>query len=143
MDATGARRGAAGTAGTLPLIRRARQRGSALAEFVVVLPIIIGLLMSAVLLGRGLATKTAVMAAARVAAREYAISESTGRARDVAEEELRAAGFDPSRMSLQISNTGWVTVTVSYRLRLPTAGSTLPGVPGEWVIPGRAVFRAG
>ncbi|MFO7171896.1 MAG: pilus assembly protein [Bacillota bacterium] len=143
--------GPARAAGTLPVARGAcgqpfwwrEDRGSAFAELVLTLPILVGLLMAILVLSQGLATKMAVMSAARLAARQYAITGSRAMADSVARQEMEDAGFDPGRIKVDIEPKEFVTVTVTYRLPLPFAGSTLLRLPDEWEIPGRAMFRRG
>lgn len=108
------------------------------------LPIVVGILFGVVILGQGLATKMAVMAAARSAAREYAVTGNGARALMVAQQEMADAGFVTSagNPAIEVTPGALVTVTVAYRLHLPFAGSALPGVPSGWTIPGRAVFRS-
>ncbi|MCG0239605.1 MAG: pilus assembly protein [Firmicutes bacterium] len=143
--------GPARAAGTLPVVpgafgqpfRWQENRGSAFAELVLTLPLLVGLLMAILLLSQALATKMAVMSAARLAARQYAVTGNATAAEAVAREEMKDAGFDPSRVQVQVSGQEFLTVTVTYRLPLPFAGSTLPGLSSEWAIPGRAMFRQG
>lgn len=127
----------------------ADERGAALAEAVVVLPIIIALIFAAFALAWGLTAKSVVQGAARDAAREYAITGSAAQATSMALDTVRLGGFRASggnpNVSLQPRTParGYVTADVLYKLDLPFGGGSgvLQGAPRMLNIAGSAVFR--
>lgn len=96
---------------------RRKKRGQALLEAVVILPIMVFLLLATVQVVVLLNTKVAVTAAAREAARAYAVYQDAGRARAAAEQNLRDAviGYTGEKPEVSISiSGGYVKVTVTY-----------------------------
>lgn len=124
---------------------RARERGAAAVEMVLVAPVLIVLLATVVGAGRIVSTKSAVLDVAREAAR--AASEAPDQASAIAIGQQRAdevaaeLGLDPSRLQLtQIPGSfdrgASYIVAVQYRVQL----GDLPGMgflPGSFLISAR------
>ena len=100
------------------------QRGQAMAEMAVVLPILVFLLLGILTTGIAINSKIAVSGAAREAARNYAINQSDSLARDTAETFLRgsvaASGAEFSSHFDKLADVtigvqgDYVTVQVTY-----------------------------
>ncbi|MCG0239604.1 MAG: pilus assembly protein [Firmicutes bacterium] len=136
------------------------QRGSAVAETAIALPLAIGLVFATFAVAWAATAKAVVMAAARDAARVYAahtwddprygaqgrgraVAEATARAQDA----LRLAGFNPGSLQVTLRHGApgpeYVTAEVTYLLNLPFGGAAgiLRGVSPTWNLTGRAVAR--
>lgn len=124
-------------------------RGAALAEAVVALPVIIALIFAAFAMAWGLTAKAVVQGAARDAAREYAVTGSAAQATTLAREVVQLGGFRATGGNPAVTITprsparGYVTAEVRYNLDLPFGGGSgvLQGAPRTLAISGTAVFR--
>lgn len=106
------------------------ERGSAVVEFALLMPILLVLLLALVQVGVIAHDRLLLSQAARAGAREAAITESESSIRDAA---IRAApGLDPERLELDVAREGGrgspVTVSVSYEV--PVAA-----VLAGWLLP--------
>ncbi|MEX2555570.1 MAG: TadE family protein [Actinomycetota bacterium] len=121
-----------------------KEDGTAAVELVLVAPALILLLAVIVGSGRVVSTKSAVLSAAREAARAAAEAPDVGTARSVALARARevASGFglDPARLSVQQTGSfdrgSAYEVRVSYRVQL----SDLPAfgiLPGSFAVTAR------
>ena len=95
---------------------RRKRRGQALVEAAMILPILTFLLLATVSLVVMLNTKIAVTSAAREAARAYAVYQDTGRARQVADQNLKdtVMGYEGGAQVNVSPSGGYVTVKVTY-----------------------------
>jgi Flp pilus assembly protein TadG len=106
------------------------QRGSAVVEFALLLPILLMLLLALVQVGVLARDRLLLAQAARAGAREAAIQESEPAIRDAA--LAAGAGLDPTRLRLEIQRVGerGDPVTVSLGYDVPVAG-----VLAGWLLP--------
>lgn len=122
---------------------RTGQRGGAVAEFVLVMPLLMLLIFGMFVVGTAVTAKGIVQGAARDAAHEFAVTGSYASAANTARDVLRLGGLDGivATVSIQenVPASGLVTVTVQHPYRTLLGGTgvlerTLP-------LTGRAVFR--
>jgi Flp pilus assembly protein TadG len=109
---------------------RGSERGSAVVEFALLLPILLLVLLALVQIGVLARDRLALAQAARAGAREAAITDSEP---DVlAAATAAGAGLDPDRVRLTITRAGMrgLPVTVSISYDVPVA-ATLAG----WLLP--------
>jgi Flp pilus assembly protein TadG len=110
--------------------RSDRERGSAVVEFALVLPIVLIVLLAVVQVGALARDRLLLAQAARAGARQAAIDASDASAEDA----VRAAAdaLDPTRLSVVVSRTGVrgspVSVHVTYQ-------ETVAGVLAGWLFP--------
>ncbi|HZD17133.1 MAG TPA: TadE family protein [Actinomycetota bacterium] len=122
------------------MLRRSRadQRGAAVLEFALVLPIVFVILVAVVQIGVIARDRLVLAQAARAGAREAAIQDSA----EAVEGAARAggAGLDPTRLRIEITRTGprGSPVTVSLDYEVPVAG-----VLAGWLLPTSVTLRAG
>jgi Flp pilus assembly protein TadG len=109
---------------------RPKERGSASVEFVAVLPLALIALLLVVQVALVVAEQLVIQHAAREGAREAAVWNDDGRARDAT---LRTGNLDSDRATIDVSPSDRevgtpVTVTVRYRVPLvvPYVGRFLP-----------------
>ena len=102
-----------------------RERGVALLEFALVLPLLVSILVAALLLARVLWSHQVVWALAGEAARAGALGASAAdadqRARDRAGQMADDASLDPGRLTVEVDTSrfgrgGWVSVSASYQV---------------------------
>lgn len=100
------------------------QRGTALIEFALVLPMLIVLTFLVVDFGRAFMVKNMLTQAAREGARQLAVLNSQDQARTTTKSVSKAAGLDSSRVTVTFATpaTSQVQVTVS--------------APFQWLYPG-------
>jgi Flp pilus assembly protein TadG len=106
------------------------ERGSAVVEFALLLPILLLVLLALVQVGVIAHDRLLLSQASRAGAREAAITDSDSAIRDAA---LRAApGLDPARLELAVARTGerGSPVTVSVHYDVPIAA-----VLAGWLLP--------
>jgi Flp pilus assembly protein TadG len=120
----------------------AGERGSAVVELALLLPVLFLVLLAAVQVGLLARDRLLVQEAARAGARAASVSLQDADARAAA---LRAApGLDPERLEVAVAREGGqgtvVTVEVAYRARIagPIAGWLLPA---EVTLEGAAAMR--
>jgi Flp pilus assembly protein TadG len=102
----------------------AGQRGAALIEFALVLPMLIVLTFLVVDFGRAFMVKNMLTQAAREGARQMAVLDSQDQARTATKTVARAAGLDSSLVNVTVTQpaTDHVQVTVT--------------APFQWLYPG-------
>jgi Flp pilus assembly protein TadG len=108
----------------------AGERGSAVLEFALLLPILLVLLLALVQVGALARDRLLLAQASRAAARQAAIAESES---DIVEAATGAApGLDPARLRLTVSRTGprGSPVTVALGYEVPVAA-----VLSGWLLP--------
>ncbi len=120
-----------------------RERGQALIEMALVLPLLIFLMMGMATFGIAINSKIAVSGAAREAAREYAVSKDAGKMRNRAEEFLKGsitasdsefvACFNKAADVTHSIDGNYVTVRVTYHqpVYVPGLFLLLGGSSGE------------
>jgi Flp pilus assembly protein TadG len=123
-----------------------RREGQALLEFALVLPLLVGILISALLLARVLWSHQVVWALAGEAARAGALGTSAAdadqRARNRAGQMAEDASLDPGRLTLGVDTRhfgrgGWVLVSASYHvLQLAPIGPL--AAADTWVVDAEA-----
>jgi len=102
----------------------AGQRGTALIEFALVLPMLVVLTFLVVDFGRAFMVKNMVTQAAREGARQMAVVGSQDQAQTMAKTVADAAGLDSSQVSVTITVPGTDQVQVSV------------SAPFQWLYPG-------
>ena len=117
-------------------LRATDERGSSTVEFALVLPIVLLVMLAILQLGLILRDQLVVTDAARVAAREAAVSADDGSVRTAAER----TGLRSDALTVSIARSGGrgspVTVDLTYRVE--------PAIPAvAWLLPGDVVLRAG
>lgn len=104
-----------------PFLRE--NRGQALVEMAIILPVFVLLIFSVITFGLAINSKIVVSGAAREAARNYAINQSVSSAVDVAMRYMKGGiTADPTyiqshttvKVDRDVPITGYVTVTVTY-----------------------------
>jgi Flp pilus assembly protein TadG len=106
----------------------ATQRGTALIEFALVLPMLIVLTFLVVDLGRAFMVKNMLTQSAREGARQMAVLNSTDAASTAAKSVAKAAGLDSSR------------VTVTVTAVTTTQNQVTVSAPFDWLYPGLLRF---
>ena len=113
------------------------ERGSAVVEFALVLPMVLFVLLALVQVGVLAHDRLILTQASRAGAREAAVQSSDASVESAA--RAAAASLDPARLSVSIVRSGTrgspVTVTLTYDA--PTA-SVLAG----WLLPASVALRA-
>lgn len=110
--------------------RRRLERGSAVVEFALVLPVLLLLCLALVQIGVLGRDQLLLVQAARAGSRQAVVDPEDGPARLAALEA--APGLDPARVEVTVDRTGGlgqpVEVTVGYRARIavPLAGLFFP-----------------
>jgi Flp pilus assembly protein TadG len=116
-------------------VRRRNERGSAVVEFALLLPLLLLMLLAVVQIGVLARDRLLVAHAARAGAREAAIQESDIAVRDAA--IAAAAGLDPAGIDVVVQRVGGrgdpVSVAISYEV--PVAG-----VLAGWLLPSTVTF---
>lgn len=113
------------------LRRRGSERGSAVVEFALVLPLLLLVCLTLVQIGVLARDQLLLVQAARAGARQAAVDSDEGAVRTVV---LEAAPLDPTRVDVTVERTGGrgepVRVTVGYdaTIAFPLAGLFLPGM---------------
>jgi Flp pilus assembly protein TadG len=102
----------------------AGQRGTALIEFALVLPMLIVLTFLVVDFGRAFMVKNMLTQAAREGARQMAVLDSEDQARTATKTVAKAAGLDSSRVVVTITPQGSENNQVSV------------SAPFQWLYPG-------
>lgn len=108
-----------------------RNRGQAVVEFALTIPLLVLLLLAIVQLGLVVRDQILVVHAAREAARAGAVSADSGAARHAA---VGSSGLNSKRMRVEMSQRGPVgstlTVTIHYSspTEVPLIGALLPDV---------------
>lgn len=106
------------------------ERGSAVVEFALVLPILLMVTLAVVQVGLVARDQLMVVQASRAGAREAAVSAEVETVRTAAVHA--AAGLDPNALEVEVSRTGTlgepVTVTVQYAesIRVPLVAWLFP-----------------
>ncbi len=122
---------------------RGRAPGWALIEFALALPLLLGVMLGSVAIGRVLWCERAVQAlasdAARVGALGSSATDASSRATQRAGELVADAGLDPGRLDVSIDTSafgrgGWVVVQARYEI-LPL-GTAVFNQNGPWWIGG-------
>jgi len=109
---------------------RGRERGSAVVEFALVLPILLLLCLALVQIGLLARDQLLLVQAARAGSRQAAVDPVDSAARSAALDA--APGLDPERVEVTVVRTGGlgqpVEVTVGYgaRIAVPLAGLFFP-----------------
>lgn len=113
------------------------ERGSAVVEFALLLPILLLLLLALVQVGVIARDRLLLAQAARAGAREAAIQVSEPAIRDAA--VAAGAGLDSGRLRLEIERAGerGAPVTVSLGYDVPVAG-----VLAGWLLPSTVTLTA-
>lgn len=107
-----------------------RERGSAVVEFALVLPILLMVTLAVVQVGLVARDQLMVVQASRAGAREAAVSDDEETVRSAAVHA--AVGLDPDALDVEVSRTGTqgepVTVTVRYAesIRVPLVAWLFP-----------------
>ena len=117
--------------------RRDRERGSAVVEFALVLPIVLLVLLAVVQVGALARDRLLLAQAARAGAREAAVDPS-----DVAvSDSVRAAGsaLDPARLAIAVARTGTRGSPVSVHV---TYEAPIAGVLAGWLLPSTVELTA-
>jgi Flp pilus assembly protein TadG len=118
---------------------RRRVGAFGLIEFALVLPLLLGVLLGSVAIGRALWCERVVQALASDAARVGALGSSradaTERARQRASDLAADAGLDPGRLQVIVDTSaygrgGWVAVQARYRV--VQVGPDVLGLGGLW-----------
>jgi len=109
---------------------RRNERGSAVVEFALVLPIVLLVLLAVVQVGVLARDRLLLSQAARAGARTAAIEPSDAEVNDAV--RVAAVGLDPSRLSVAVSRSGTrgSPPTVSVRYTAPVAD-----LLGGWLLP--------
>jgi Flp pilus assembly protein TadG len=111
-------------------VRRRRERGSAVVEFALLLPLLLVMLLALVQIGVLARDRLLVAEAARAGARAAATHDSVPAVSDAA--VAAGAGLDPSRIGVEVERTGGrgdpVSVAVSY-------DAPVMGVLLGWLMP--------
>lgn len=108
-----------------------RERGQAVVELALTVPLVVLLLLSVVQLGLVVRDQILVVHASREAARAGAVSADSGAVRNAA---IRSSGLNPKRMRVEMGSRGGVgstlTVTIHYSspTEVPLVGALLPDV---------------
>jgi len=102
----------------------AGQRGAALIEFALVLPMLIVLTFLVVDFGRAFMVKNMLTQAAREGARQMAVLDSPDQARTTTKTVAKAAGLDSSRVTVTVTQPATDQVQVSV------------SAPFQWLYPG-------
>jgi len=119
-----------------------RERGQALVELALVLPLLVSILVAALLLARVLWSHQVVWALAGEAGRAGALgasaSDADRRARERAGQMADDASLDPGRLTVKVDTSrfgrgGWVAVSASYHV-LPLAPIGPLAAADEWVV---------
>jgi len=119
-----------------------RQRGSALLETALVLPVLLALVIGITDFGRALVSMQAVSAAARAGAEYGALA--AGAANDLRQVEEAAilgcglTGMTAHAATFENEGRRYLRVTTEYHLR---TAWRYPGLPGPLPLKGRAVMR--
>jgi hypothetical protein len=113
------------------------ERGSAVVEFALVLPILLLLILAAAQVGVLARDRLLLAQASRAGAREAAITDSESAIVDAA--TLAAPGLDPGRLRLTVARTGprGSPVTVSLAYEVPVVG-----VLSGWLLPSSVTLDA-
>ncbi len=124
--------------------RSERQRGTALVEFALVVPILVTLLFGVIEWGRALQTMVLVTNAAREGARRGSVGDSDGQVQTTVTNYLQASGLHPGQLATQISRTTvggrpQISVTLTYALDLLLP--TMHLVPNPLPVSGNTVMR--
>lgn len=120
------------------LLRSARgQRGAAVVEFALVLPIVFLVLLALVQVGAIARDRLLLAQAARAGAREAAVQDSDEAVTQAV--TSGGPGLDPARLRVQVIRTGarGSPVTVSVEYAVPVAG-----VLAGWLFPASVNLRA-
>jgi len=132
------------------------QRGSAMVEFALVMPIVLAVVLSTFVFGLAINAKIVVSSAAREGARYMAVVNDPAGARLRVQEAIQGGGLplqhgadvlfsSGTDVTISFPNPGYVAVTVRYR-----QPSLVPGLPvllggSPWSrffnLVGRALFR--
>jgi Flp pilus assembly protein TadG len=111
-------------------VRRSDERGSAVVEFALLLPLLLLMLLALVQIGVLARDRLLVAHAARAGAREAAIQESEAAVRGAA--TAAAAGLDPARLDVDVQRAGGrgdpVSVAISYE-------APVAAVLAGWLLP--------
>ena len=106
------------------------ERGSAVVEFALLLPLLLLMLLALVQIGVLARDRLLVAQAARAGAREAAIQESDAAVRDAA--IAAGPGLDPGRLDVDVQRAGGrgdpVSVAISYQ-------APVAGVLAGWLLP--------
>lgn len=116
-------------------MRRRDERGSAVVEFALLLPLVLMMLLALVQVGVLARDRLLVVHAGRAGAREAAIQESDVAVRDAV--IAAAAGLDPAHLDIEVQRVGGrgdpVSVAVSYE-------APVAGVLAGWLLPPTVTF---
>jgi Flp pilus assembly protein TadG len=118
-------------------VRRKRERGSAVVEFALLLPILLLVLLAVVQVGVLASDQLVITQAARAGARAASVEAGDDAARAAA---LGAApGLDPARITVTITRSGTegdpVAVTVTYE-------ASIVGLISGWLLPPEVTLRS-
>ena len=117
--------------------RQERERGSAVVEFALVLPIVLIVLLAVVQVGALARDRLLLAQAARAGAREAAVEPSDAEVEDAA--RGAAIGLDPARLSVAITREGPRGAPVTVSLRYDAGVAT---VLVGWLFPSSVVLAA-
>jgi len=118
-------------------VRRNGERGSAVIEFALLLPILLLILLAVVQVGVLASDQLVITQAARAGARAASVEAGDDAARAAA--LGAAAGLDPARITVTISRSGTegdpVAVTVTYE-------APVAGLISGWLLPPEVTLRS-
>lgn len=120
------------------LCRLRSDRGSAILETAIMLPIVLLLTFGFIFFTQAVATRIVLETAAREGARTYAVYNSAAMAEDKVMQELAVGQVDPDDVEIIIEGSSYqrvVTVKMPYSFYVPFAGEYAP------VLVGSAVFK--
>lgn len=117
--------------------RTSDQRGSAVLEFALLLPVLLLVLLAVTQVGVIARDRLLLAQAARAGAREAAVQESQEAVVEAA--RVGGPGLDPARMRIEVTRTGprGSPVTVALEYDVPVVGAI-----AGWLMPAEVTLRA-
>ena len=128
--------------------RRRRDRGQAVVEFALILPLFVMLVFAICEFGRVWMNQHVLTTASRTGVRVGILpSSTTGDVQTAVDNHLTAAGLDPNSASISMSNVGTsassgavTSVSVSYDVAILT-GSLIPALQGTITLNSATTMR--